>query len=43
MLKVKGEVQFQVEARLLEQRGFLLMIDIENHPNKMCSPSRQED
>lgn len=44
MLKVKGEVQFYVEARLLEQRGFLLMIDSENHPNKCAAlPGRETE
>lgn len=40
MLEIKGEVQFFVQTKLLEQRGVLLMIGGENHPNKMCSPCK---
>lgn len=33
----KGEIQFCVQTKLLEQRGFLLMIDGENHSIKCAA------
>lgn len=40
ILEIRGEVQFFVQTKLLEQRGFLLMTDGENHSNKMRSPCK---
>lgn len=40
MLEIKGEAQFCAWTELLKQKGFLLMIDGENHSNKICSPSK---
>lgn len=38
MLEIKGEAQFCVQKKLLEQRGFFLMTDGENHCNKNVEP-----